>query len=239
MSWTIHLTTDAHDEDYNRVIRASAILRYLQIAANTQLHECGPTTEELLAAGQAFLLSSIDMTFHRALPSYREIECTTWPCPARGFTFPRCYTLSDREGEAVRAVSQWALIDIASKNILRASDVSFSLQTEPPLETRVVRFTVPHISEMRLAGTYPVTYGQTDLNHHLNNTYYPDMFTSFVSMDARRVTHLGIRFLHEAPLGEVLSVYVREEGDTCRFVSVRTDGQINAEAEITFAPLEA
>ena len=32
-------------------------------------------------------------------------------------------------------------------------------------------------------------------------------------------------------------VIALEEGDTCRFVSVRGDGEINAEAEITFAAL--
>ncbi len=237
MSWTIKLETDAHDEDYNRAIRASAILRYMQVAANTQLHTMGPTTEELLARGQAFILSSIDLVIHRPLPSYHPITVHTWACDPRGFTFPRCYKIEDAEGEVARCHSQWALVDIESKKLVRGSEANIDLPTEAPLDTQPRRFRVPHPDDMTPAGTYTVTYSQTDLNHHLNNTYYPDMFTSFVNMDGRRACHISIRFLKEAPLGEVLSVYTLEEGDTCRFVSVRGDGEINAEAKITFTSL--
>ena len=63
------------------------------------------------------------------------------------------------------------------------------------------------------------------------------MFTSFLNMQGRRVSHLSIRFLREATLGEVLTVYKKEEGDTCLLVSVRSDGEVNAEACITLTNL--
>ena len=239
LSWKITIQTDAHDEDYNRHIRPSAILRYMQVAANTQLHTYGPTTEDMLKSGRAFILSSIDLTFLKPLTSYQTIISETWPCPARGYTLPRCYVLHDEAGEEVAlGYSQWALVDIASHNILRANELTLGVPLDVPFETKPKRFVVPHIKEMKKAGTYVVTYAQTDLNHHLNNTYYPDMFANFVSLDGRRISHMGIRFLKEAPFGETLTIYVDEGETSCRFVSVREDGEINAEAEMTFCPFE-
>ena len=237
MSFTVKLTTDAHDEDFNRVIRASAVLRYMQIAANTHLHVMGPTTDQLLSEGHAFILSSVDITINRPLRAYEEVECTTWPCPPRGFTFPRCYCLTKGEEELAVCTSGWAMIEIDSRRLVRPTEVELGLETSAPLPNPQRRFKAPHPDEMTLGGTYPVTYAQTDLNHHLNNTYYPDMFTSFLNMQGRRVSHLSIRFLREATLGEVLTVYKKEEGDTCLLVSVRSDGEVNAEACITLTDL--
>ncbi len=61
MSWISHIVADIHDEDYNGICRPSAILRYLQIAANGQLHGEGPSNEEMRAMGKAFVLTSARM----------------------------------------------------------------------------------------------------------------------------------------------------------------------------------
>ena len=95
-SYQLPILTDAHDEDYNRHIRPSAMLRYMQMAANMQLHTYGPTTEDMLARGQAFILSAIDLTFFSPLSSYETIVSETWPCEARGFAMPRCYVLHSK-----------------------------------------------------------------------------------------------------------------------------------------------
>ena len=207
----------------------------MQMAANTQLHYNELTTDDMLKRGQAFILSSIELSFTRPLLAYESIVSETWPCPPRGYTMPRCYVLWDEKGEEVaRAFSQWGLVDIESRSILRASEVSLPVPLCPPFDTKPQRFTVPHIDEMEMVGTYTVTYSQADLNHHLNNTYYPDMFAHFVSLENRRISHIGIRFLKEAPLGEVLTIYKQEDATSCRFVSVRQDGCTNAEAIFTF-----
>ena len=65
MSWISHIVADIHDEDYNGICRPSAILRYLQIAANGQLHGEGPSNEEMRAMGKAFVLTAIDVTLNR------------------------------------------------------------------------------------------------------------------------------------------------------------------------------
>ena len=236
LSWKINIQTDAHDEDHRRYIRPSAILRYMQMAANTQLHFNGLTTEDMLARGQAFILSSIDLHFSRPLLAYENIVSETWPCPSRGFTMPRCYVLWDEKGEKVaEGYANWALWDIQTRNLLRACEVKLPVPEDVAFDTKPQRFTVPHIEEMKVAGTYTITYAQTDLNHHLNNTYYPDMFAHFLALENRQIAHIGIRFLKEAPLGETLTIYKLEDATSCRFISVRGDGCINAEASFTFA----
>jgi acyl-ACP thioesterase len=237
MSRKQNIYVDPHDIDYNGVARASAVLKYLQIAADAQLYFEGPSNEKLWEEGKAFLVSSIDLTLDRPLYAHADVVAESWACPGRGFIFPRCYRLMDQAGVAVRGTSNWALVESESRKLLRVSDYPAAFAYEPPLDYTARRFVVPHKEEMQRAGEYTVTYTQTDRNRHLNNTCYPDMFTSFVGMQGRRVSHMGIRFLKEAPMGEVLTIYTQEAGDTCRFLSVRRDGEINAEAEMTFVKL--
>ena len=131
----------------------------------------------------------------------------------------------------------WAVVDIEKRTLVRANELPLPFPTLPPFDTKPKRFVMPHIEEMEQVGTYAVTYAQTDLNHHLNNTYYPDMFANFLPLENRRISHLGIRFLKEAPMGECLTIYMQRDGDTYHFLSLRQDGEVNAEAEFTLTQL--
>ena len=235
--WHTHLVTDLHDADYNGVIRASAVQRYMQIAANGQLRVCGPSNEELWAQGKAFLLTAIDITLHRPLFPYTEIESSSCGCQGRGFIFPRYYELEDSEGVVAEGLAQFGLIDVETRKLLPfdSCPCGFAPMELPAYTIR--RFRLPHIDEMEKVGTYTVTYGETDQNRHLNNTFYPNLFTSFLDMNGKWVSRMVIRFQKDAPLGETLTVYRVSEGDTYRLCSIRSDGQLNAEAEFTLSDL--
>ena len=84
-------------------------------------------------------------------------------------------------------------------------------------------------------GEYNVNYNDVDVNRHINNTNYPDILCSFLpDMTKKRASRLSISYLHEAPLGESIKVYLTrgEEDDSYYFRTVRADGQTNVEAYI-------
>ena len=155
---------------------------------------------------------------------------TSFPCHSRGFSFLRCYKL-ERHGELIgRAASVWALIDTESRALVRVNDIELGLTTEDPLDLAVNHFALP--SRMVKVGTYTVGYGDADQNRHMNNTRYPDMYSSFLPLEGKRIRQMSIAYMNEAPLGEELTVELAESDGLFYVRTLREDGKINTEAEI-------
>lgn len=123
--YTYHTIINSHDADLNGIVRPSAVLKYMQEAANLQLSVSKPSSDDLRAAGRYFVASKISFTIHQSLYSWDEIDVSTWGCESRGATFNRCSKI-ERKGELCASLSSaWALLDAENGAILRVSDVTF------------------------------------------------------------------------------------------------------------------
>lgn len=225
-----HLNVDIHDVDRNGVARASALMRYIQSAAQSQLTENGMSYDALRAMNRAFLLSKITIELNEAVRAYEPLVATTFPCNSRGYTFLRCYKL-EKDGRTVgRAVAAWALIDTESRSLVRVNDFDLGLDTYDPLDIPQSRIVIP--SDIRTVGAYNVTYADTDQNNHMNNTRYPDMYSNFLPLSGKRIERITISYMNEAPAGDLLTVQRAEAMGAYYFRTLRSDGKINSEAEI-------
>lgn len=226
-----NLEVDIHEVDFNGIARTSAVMRYIQSAAQCQLTEHGLSFDELRSMNRAFLLSRITMELTEPLYAHDKLTALTFPCDSRGFTFLRCYALNKGDKTVGRAVSAWALIDTETRNLVRVNDFELGLTTHEAHELALARFVMP--AAICEVGKYPVNYGVTDRNRHMNNTMYPDMYSSFLPLEGKRIHTISISYRAEAPAGELLTVMrgVDERG-VYYFRTVREDGVINSEAEI-------
>jgi acyl-ACP thioesterase len=88
-------------------------------------------------------------------------------------------------------------------------------------------------SMMREVGIYTVNYGDVDQNRHMNNTRYPDMYSTFLPLEGKRIRTLSINYRSEARSGEKLRVELAEGvlPNSYYIRTVREDGVINTEAE--------
>ena len=94
MIYELDITANIHDADYNGVIRASALMRYIQTAAQNQLTENGMSYEELRDKyKKAFLLSRIRLDFSEPIRAYDRITALTYPCESKAYSFLRCYAI--------------------------------------------------------------------------------------------------------------------------------------------------
>lgn len=224
------IKVDIHDVDFNGIARASALMKYIQSAAQTQLTESGMSYEKLKGRGKAFILSRIKMEIIDAPRAYEPLVAETFPCESRGYSFLRCYQLK-RDGEVIaRAASIWALVDVKDRSLIRVNDFELGLETFDHLDITMDRTVMP--ADMREVGSYTVSYGDTDQNRHMNNTRYPDLFSSFLPMENKRIKSISINYRNEAPMGECLKVYLGEKDGFYYLRTVRADGKINTEAEI-------
>ncbi|MBQ9080865.1 MAG: hypothetical protein IJY27_07335 [Clostridia bacterium] len=233
--FTKDICVDVHDVDFNGVCRASALLRYIQSAAQQQLTDNGMSYDELRAMGKAFIISRIKIEFYDTVRAYDCLRATTFPCDSRGYSFVRCYALTRGEQIIAKAISVWALVDVESRSLVRVDDFSLPLKTLPPIDLDIGRFRVP--TSIREVGEYRVRYGEIDQNNHMNNTTYPDLYATFLPMENRRIASISISYPNDAPANELLKVYLAEE-DGCYYLrTVRSDGRVNTEAQITLTDI--
>ncbi|MGI6202638.1 MAG: acyl-[acyl-carrier-protein] thioesterase [Eubacteriales bacterium] len=237
-----HFQVNSHDMDFNGVASASSILRYLQETANLQHYRNGPTTDELRRQHKAFIVSKLTLNIYRPLYSFDEITVESWLCKTRAMSFLRCGRVL-RDGQPVAELtSQWALVDTRNHKLLRADDIKLGFGYDEPLEMELPpRILIPQNIVLALAGEHTVSYAEVDVNKHMNNTRYLDLFCSYIpSMEGKTVVSATIFYQSEAPLGEVIRVYrsCNELDDIYSFRTLRAGGAVNAEAVIRLDDLD-
>ena len=236
MEFRNKLVVDIHDVDFNGVVKLSALMQYLQNAAQTQLTVNGLSYEELRRRNRAFILSKIKMEFTESVRAYEPLTAVTYPCDSRGYSFLRCYAL-EKDGKTIgRAVSVWALVDTESRSLVKVNNFELGLETHEPHNLELTRFSLP--TELSEVGTYRVNYADTDQNRHMNNTAYPNMYSNFLPLENKRIQGISINYLNEAPANSTRRVLMAKTNeDVFYFRTVREDGKVNTEAEITLADI--
>ena len=204
-----------HDTDATREMRPSEVLSYMQETANHQFRTHAVSLDTLRdTQGVGFILSRIAVDFCRPIHAYDQISVTTATCPGHGLCFPRRFEVS-RNGECVaRAMSQWAMVRVDDRRLLRVEEAALSFGDEPELETVApLRLRIPRTLGFERVGERRVVYSDLDYNMHMNNTKYPNMLCDFLpDANAWRLRGLSLSYLHEAALGDTLAVERATDG---------------------------
>lgn len=227
---------NSHDEDMFGNVRATAVIRYMQEAANLQLYSSGQSYDDMFRDGKVYILSRLNVSIYADLRPHDRLRAETWLSDCRGAVFNRFYKLYRGDSLAAEGASVWGLVGVKDKKIYRTTDTDWQIHADDDtvgidLPKRLSFKDVP----FTLCGEKTVYYSDCDINGHMNNTVYADMLFSF-SPEVRagkncRAVSLNISYLTEAVCGEELKIYTADvDGARC-FRTVRHDGQINAEAE--------
>ena len=238
MIYRYSFTINSHSCDYNGVARPSAVMTYLQEAANLQVKTCGPTYEEMKQNGQFFVLSRIGVSLSSPLYAYEELEAETWAVPSRGFSFLRRHRILRAGKPICEATSVWALLDMASRRPLRVTEYQPRFTCEEDAGVTLpdrIRLGKEGLTPL---GKYTVRYADTDQNEHMNNTMYADMLCGFLDLHGKYVNRFSINYFQEAPIGTHLEILGEVgEGGEQLFRSVREDGETNVEASFSIITL--
>lgn len=232
MKFTERYKINIHDEGFNGIISPTGYLRYIQDCANCQMESDGPSYTELFESGLSFILSRVKIVFHKELYSHDSIDVSTWACTPHGATFPRCYEIT-RNGEiCAEAKAVWALFDVNKKRLCRADNIALNYRTDAELNIEMPRVIKP-IGEFEKVGEKEVVFADADINRHMNNTVYADMFWNYVpDLFNARPASIDIFYKSEAPLGSRLEIFRTKSEKGYFMKSVKENGTINAEVEI-------
>lgn len=234
MKWSVDFIVRYHDTDANEMVGPSHIFKYLQETAMCQMKAQKPSYRELLNQNKAFIVSGIRVEMYEPLSFGEKITVSTWGCQARGFTFPRSYSIMRGDELICEANSTWALVDTRDKKLIRANDVELNYSIDEPNELSApVRFRIPSELTMSLVGEYTIRYSDTDVNGHMNNTNYPDMLLNAMPNPQNKILKsMAISYQNEAKAGDYLKLYLGKTDGKYYMRSVFEDGRINVEAEI-------
>lgn len=231
---------NSHDTDKNGNLYPSVALRYIHEAANLQFEATHPTLDELrYEEKKAFLLSRASMKLIRPIRAFEAVTAVTWASGGRGASFYRSGELYVGDEVVGKLVSLWALLDLETLRLCRVKDVTLGVETieEYPIEIPAhIRF--PKELVPAEVGKRRIYNSDIDLNGHMNNTNYPNMMCDFIpNIENSLVSEFSIGYLHEARLGEEITVYHASEGDTHYVRTVLPDGSTNAEGIFTVVSL--
>lgn len=256
--YTESCSLDTYRVDANSIGKASGIWQLMQEAACHQMEMQKPSYTDLTSEGKALMLARVDLAIPEEIYLNEGLVSSSWPCPSSRATFLRNYTLL-RDGRQVAiAATQWSLVDLESRRILKVEDADFSnYWMDEYIELLGGKFKIDRSTAegMSRVGEKLVRYSDLDYNGHMNNTYYLDMLCDCIPELAdgtHRVSFLRIHYSKEAALGEALAIYRSEPfgftGAESKlyavpaekrylFRTLKADGELNIEAEISVTPI--
>ena len=235
MKCTETYKVDLHHCDAGGNLRVSELLRFMQECSTKDLSGSIMSQTSLLEQGKSYVLCKLNMSVYKTARAYDEIEISTWPCESRGVSLTRCYQARIDGSIIAEATTVWGIIDIDKRRFCKLTEFEqYIIVTEEPLELdSPSRIHIPSDMHLRLVGEKTVLYSDTDVNGHMNNTNYPDLYCDFIpQMSKKRVIMMGINYLGETKEGEVLKVYMNESDGQYYFRTVKSDGTTNSEAII-------
>lgn len=219
------------------VLRPTALMAYLEDVGAAEMEAYPPSNDDLRARGIAFITGRLAIRIHAELREGMQVTLETFATDSRGLSFNRCYRVMHGDTVAVEVYSVWALLRFADRTLLRVTDLEpVGGPPEPPLSLDIpLRMRIPRTEEMQMVASRPVYYSDTDINGHFNNTKYLNMLCDFVpGIDKKTLRGINISYVNEAPFGDTLSVYAKEEDGKVYFRTLRSDGKTNCEAVLYF-----
>ena len=224
-----------HDTDARREMRPSEVLAYMQECANHQFRTHAKTLDKMRDEdGVGFILSRIAIDFLAPIHAYEEIEVRTATCAGHGLCFPRRFEML-RDGKVVaRAMSQWAMVRVADRALLRVTDAPLCFGDEPEIETATpLRHRAPRELAFEKVGERRIGYADLDYNMHMNNTKYPDTVCDFLPFPGKTtVTGMSLSYCREARLGDTLTVERADGGDGLFFFRAKSGDTLCLEASV-------
>lgn len=235
MKYTEKYNIRWHDTDAAREMRPSATLMYMQETANRQFLAAGTTLDEKRdRSGTGFLLSRMAIEILAPLHAYDDIEVDTFTCRGHGVTFPRGFEIRRGGVTVARATSNWALVRLADRSLVRVEDEPLLFEDEPEIAVSMpLRHRAPRDAVWQTVGERCIVWADLDYNLHMNNTKYPDMLADFLPDPLGvRVTGLSLSYLREAAFGDTLTVERADGSDGLYYFRTRKGDTVCLEAMV-------
>ena len=224
--------------DREGILRVSGFMDLAQEIAYWAAEELGFGYTSLHVLHTAWVLSRMHIHFENPAKWRDDVKLYTWHKGANGLFYLRDFDLQDAHGNPlVKATSSWVVINEETRRLVRPEDLSALLETMEKVDNAIAE-PAPKLAlpkEPEHAGEHTVAYSDIDIVGHTNNVRYIVWAMDCIPADeaARPVKDVFINFNKETTLGEAVSLYRLQVGDTW-YVEVRSNGKSCFVAQIDF-----
>jgi acyl-ACP thioesterase len=218
---TYKYRVEPQDVDFTLRASVGSIINYMLNVAGLDAHNKGFGVEVLQGNSFTWVLSRLAIEVKRQPEQYAYIEVDTWVNEFNRLTTTRNFRLHVGEEMHAEGVSQWCVIDMASRqavdlNIFKDIYCRALVDEASPIAAPArLRGITPTATMSR-----PVVYSDLDFNRHMNTLRYVDLIFDAMPLELiekNRGMRLDIHFLAEALYGDTLTVGYVSEGDVWQF----------------------
>jgi|GEM_PF-1495900 len=171
--------------------------------------------EDISTSELRWLLAGYRVSISRRPRYGEEVQLTTWSKDYRNVTATREFELRDAKGELiVTGWSQWARINIRTKELVRLTDEAMAPYESEPERTnfgKAPRITEP--SAYQTEAEMSIDWRWMDNNRHMHNSYYLDAVEHILPREIRdRLTEydFDVVYKKEIPQDTVVRFLVSE-----------------------------
>lgn len=210
-------------EDYR--LRWNDFDRYGRIAPDSVLDICQSlaiTHAEHIGIGRARLLENdlvwvlVRVKFEIMRTPAREVlQVRTWPHSPSSVAFLRDFIFSDAQGPAIKATSEWVLMNTQTRKFARFDEsmlTSTDYASERAFESKPKKIAPLALDSVaRPLLTCVPNYNDIDINGHVNNARYPVYVMNALTLAPDQQLHsLQIDYRHEIAPQTTIAIYAHE-----------------------------
>ncbi len=225
--WRTEQAICSYDVDPHQTARLPALCRFMQEAAYQHAGHLGLGHLYLAKRQLGWVLARQRIAVDH-LPQWGyTIQIRTWPSGRDRLFFYRDFEITCESKRVLRASNAWSLIDL-EKRARADSEIYMSVELpegDPVFDSRPARIKG---SANEGGAAIPVTYGDLDLNGHVNNTRYLEWISNSLPQgfhEMHSIHELECNYLVEAVYGQTVLVCAEESGPLEFNHSIR-DGEV-------------
>jgi acyl-ACP thioesterase len=210
MAGTYKYRIEPRDVDATLRVRIYTMGDYILQAAGDDADTLGFGIRDLNSGNSSWVLSRMAVEMTRLPERHEEIAVYTWVSDYGRLVTTRNMVIHDESGVQIGAVvTQWAMIDLATRRALDLSELSNKgtslVDREPPIDkpAKIAPF------EATLRRPHEVVYSDIDFNGHVNSMKYLEWMADSMPaglLEGAVGMRYDINYIHEATLGQRLTI---------------------------------
>ncbi len=228
----------AHDTDIRNNCKLTNILNYLQETSARHALKFGVDAENLIHNNVGWVLSRLKIQMYKYPKWQEKVIIRTWTRGSIGILCYRDFEILNSNGDTIgKATSAWLIIDILERKPIKPDSFIKSFPNYPQhicLTSELKK--LPKQKELEEVFTIPVMYSDVDINHHVNNVKYARWQVDAIPVSLlieKPIKDFEIDFLHEAKLGEKITISCKKNEDIY-YTCTHSKDIINSRAIIKF-----
>jgi acyl-ACP thioesterase len=210
MAGTYRYRIEPRDVDATLRVRIYTMGDYILQAAGDDADTLGFGIRDLNLGNSSWVLSRMAVEMSRFPSRHEQIDIYTWVSDYGRLVTTRNMVISDESGEQIGAVvTQWAMIDLATRRPLDLSPLSNKGTSLVDREPTIAKPAKIAPFEATVHRPREVVYSDIDFNGHVNSMKYLEWMADTMPaglLEEATGMRFDINYIHEATLGQRLTI---------------------------------